>query len=927
MEQRQLDWETRDVELEDFEEAHSNASKDNAKAVFKIKKQQREEMEALPNPDLPLAQQLEKALQSMQSHSNVVDNLKQELGTAKKQIEDLLKKLRETEASVIAKERIINDLRLQVPSSVNQAMATVSVTGESGLVQNLAVDYESKQALHIAQATVTSLRDRLSQKEETLQRYENLLKQTRQEHAEEVKRRHQDNIELQSELRRQKCEMNELRSAGVNIAHSSGSGDLAATTSSVITQQAARIAEMEGELQEFHASISDLSNQLATAKSEADKHHRLALARQKECQELKENVSLDQQMQRHQHKQELDKLRSEINVLKQENIMINEDAQNLRETQDQSPSAILKSLVEKLRNDLAEKEKKQRAMSRAITDLKQELLNAAEDGAVSFSEKERSKSEDIGLWKKKVEDLHLKNDKLTRQLKGYKEREINSLSQVKTVKEELAKKQSQLIKLKEEKTRASTEGPGSRVRFTTSVDVKEKEELRATIRRLEEKLRDVNQAEKPLEDVSEESKALRNIEEVARWDERKKWEHKVDVLKKKLAQADEEVSKLCKSNNGLKETVRRMEREKLVLEGKVKVTSKASTSKTQVYSGKIEELEQEKHKMAKEIETLKHQQLMGEAQGVETLKLRNKLLHERIETQERKISALMLSKKVGGSSSLLVKELEKMADKEKDCLKQKHKLEEENMKLKMQLNSPRLLECKSSLEKLLESEEITESIAHGVQNTLAILNGEKTPAAQKPPSSSGGSSSKTKSSASHAKEVKALMEEVQKHKDMTSTLVQKVKEKDKKVEELEQIIKNQSKRESTTTKDSSSSGSSPTKGQKDEQLSPVGVGHYSLEHMRQMEADLKRKSDLLAEVKVLLKHAAERERGQLAEAEELKKRMRLILEVDPKSPSEVLAKELRQIRLTVERLKCEKRELENQIINSGGVVTPGLVAK
>ena len=44
--------------------------------------------------------------------------------------------------------------------------------------------------------------------------------------------------------------------------------------------------------------------------------------------------------------------------------MLQEDVQNMKEAQEKAPSAILKSLVEKLRNDLAEKDKKQRAMSR-----------------------------------------------------------------------------------------------------------------------------------------------------------------------------------------------------------------------------------------------------------------------------------------------------------------------------------------------------------------------------------------------------------------------------------------------------------------------------------------------------------------------------------------------------------------------------------
>ena len=49
-------------------------------------------------------------------------------------------------------------------------MATV--TGGPGLPVALTEDYESKQALSVAQSTVSSLRDRLAQKEETLARFD-----------------------------------------------------------------------------------------------------------------------------------------------------------------------------------------------------------------------------------------------------------------------------------------------------------------------------------------------------------------------------------------------------------------------------------------------------------------------------------------------------------------------------------------------------------------------------------------------------------------------------------------------------------------------------------------------------------------------------------------------------------------------------------
>ena len=46
------------------------------------------------------------------------------------------------------------------------------------------------------------------------------------------------------------------------------------------------------------------------------------------------------------------------------------------------------------------------------------------------------------------------------------------------------------------------------------------------------------------------SKEEKNAEEIARWDESKKWQKKLEVLKGKLAESDVEVSKLSKENKG-----------------------------------------------------------------------------------------------------------------------------------------------------------------------------------------------------------------------------------------------------------------------------------------------------------------------------------------------------------------------------------------
>ena len=124
--------------------------------------------------------------------------MKNKLADVKRIADELQKKVRESESMLLAKDRIINDLRmqvemnkvllhynfltfirssnntnyviLQVPTSVDRAVAMASVTGGPGLAVSLTEDYESKQALSIAQSTVASLRERLAQKEETLER-------------------------------------------------------------------------------------------------------------------------------------------------------------------------------------------------------------------------------------------------------------------------------------------------------------------------------------------------------------------------------------------------------------------------------------------------------------------------------------------------------------------------------------------------------------------------------------------------------------------------------------------------------------------------------------------------------------------------------------------------------------------------------------
>ena len=50
----------------------------------------------------------------------LIDEYKGKISEARKLIEDLKKKVREADSKVLANERIINDLRMQIPSTVDR---------------------------------------------------------------------------------------------------------------------------------------------------------------------------------------------------------------------------------------------------------------------------------------------------------------------------------------------------------------------------------------------------------------------------------------------------------------------------------------------------------------------------------------------------------------------------------------------------------------------------------------------------------------------------------------------------------------------------------------------------------------------------------------------------------------------------------------
>ena len=137
-------------------------------------------------------------------------------------------------------------------------------------------------------------------------------------------------------------------------------------------------------------------------------------------------------MKSNQTRQDIDKYSSEAKMLRRENALLQDELRTAKEALEKAPASVMSSLVEKLRADIAEKEKKQRAMGRIIADLKNELVNSAvakEQRPERVSTSETTHHDDTEALEEansKIEDLNFKNDSLTKQLDTLKAKQVSS---------------------------------------------------------------------------------------------------------------------------------------------------------------------------------------------------------------------------------------------------------------------------------------------------------------------------------------------------------------------------------------------------------------------------------------------------------------------------------------------------------------------
>ncbi|XP_046921643.1 centrosomal protein of 290 kDa [Lynx rufus] len=679
-EERQMAWDQREVELERQLDIFDHQQNEILKAAQKFE----EATGSLPDPSLPLPNQLEIALRKIKENVRIILETRATCKSLEEKLKEKESALRLAEQNILSRDKVITELRLRLPATAERE----KLIAELGRKE---VEPKSHHTLKIAQQTIANMQARLNQKEEVLKKYQHLLEKAREEQREIVKKHEEDlhilhrKLELQAD-----SSLNKFKQTAWDLIKQS-------PTPVPTNKHFIRLAEMEQTVAEQDDSLSSLLAKLKEVSQD--------LERQKEITELKikefENTKLRLQEN---HAYEVKKVKAEVEDLRcllsqsqKESQSLKSELQAQKEANSRAPTTTMRNLVERLKSQLALKEKQQKALSRALLELRTEMTAAAEERIISAtSQKEANLNVQQMVdrhtkeLKSQIEDLSENLLKLKEALKTSKNRENSLTDNLNDLTNELQKKQKAYNKMLREKDGIDQENDELKrqIKRLTSglqgkslLDNKQSliEELQKKIKKLESQLeRKVDEAEiKPMKEKSAK-------EELIRWEEGKKWQTKIEGIRNKLKEKEGEVYILTKQLNTLKDLFAKADKEKLTLQRKLKTTGITVDQVMGVRAleseKELEELKKRNLDLENDISYMRTRQALPRDSVIEDLHLQNRYLQEKLHVLEKQFSKDAYSRP---STSGI--ESDEHCQREQELQRENLKLSSENIELKFQI--------------------------------------------------------------------------------------------------------------------------------------------------------------------------------------------------------------------------------------------------
>ncbi|XP_070169848.1 centrosomal protein of 290 kDa isoform X2 [Polyergus mexicanus] len=620
-----------------------------------------------------LNEQLDQALKLASERSVILVKCESQLAEYKAKVDALNKAIMEKDtqyqATVDTLNKAIEEKDLQYRTRIDTLNKTIEEK-DSHLAQKQNVldelisqsritntDGTDKLAL---KSTINSLQKLINQKEETILRYQNLLKEDRDEHSraascfqDEIKSLHDRILAMQSEVRNE-----ELVISVKNISEKTSTSD--ETAAKVPRNNAAQ----EEETARLREKVSTLEAELNISKELSERWHRLAEERLKHMDRMRERLE-------QQHKNELESYRSESNKWQSE-------ADTLRQQLSENRMLLTKGNIS-LMKELQEKDDKIYELTLACQQLQQMTVRDTKvNEAPHHSHRDQMQQQN-------------QIDVLRRQLQSLMEKEKTYKSEIADLKQQLSRKYM-ATKTQEKKI---SQREAQLERKVTSLE----EELHKAKTQLDR------------EYLAQEIKKAKTAEDLSLWEKQKKWQQTAEKLKEKLKEKTNDYEKLLTNYEKLRSVVSCMEREKWHLRSKLKLESDTVSGISSARPVSTIQLNTIEKELEKECRILR-ERVKELTDRLE--KESNEHLILEIAELKRHNAAL---EAVSQGNTCVISQLEKL-DTTKDILEKMNlKLESENFELRLELekansDTPRLREKVEHLEKyitLLKAEKSSDS--------------------------------------------------------------------------------------------------------------------------------------------------------------------------------------------------------------------------
>uniref|UniRef100_A0A3Q3ABW1 Centrosomal protein 290 n=1 Tax=Kryptolebias marmoratus TaxID=37003 RepID=A0A3Q3ABW1_KRYMA len=715
-EERQLTWDQREVELERQLDHYEKQQHE----VLSSAEKSDECTGSLPDPTLPLAHQLEFALGKIREHVRTILDIQTTCKSLDMKLKEKEEALWKAEQNIISRDKVINELRLRLPAAANRERLLADLS------EHKEDQSDGQPTLKLAHQTIKDLQARLDKKEDILKKYQNQMAQTRQD-QEETMKRHQEELRMLHEKldvhtdtsldRFKQTAMELMKKPTIRVPTSKHLEHLA-ELEQIVAEQEISLSSMTEKLKLTTAELERQRSIMETqAKKHADEMEKLEEYSTAQVKALTGEIE-DQRSHVAQMEKEMNHLHTELEAQKEANV--------------RSPSNTMKNMMERLKAELTQKERKLKALSKALLELRAEMTAAAEQQVIAHAAQKEDSLNVQMLVDRHTKDLKARVQDLSEELQAAKESAKASRTRENNLKEEVdrlnqdvqrcqkTQKRLQLEKEEREQEILELKQQAKRLSSANQAEAPGKgptiENLQRKIRRLESDLEKRAEVKNGKEDHGK--------EEIVRWEESKKWQARMEKVKNSLKEKERDNESLSKQLGTLKDLYARQEQEKAALQKKLKTRGVTADQVAGVRSTEmereIEELIKKNSELESQIITLKQQQAVPRDDAMENLMLRNHLLEKRLLSLEGQIS-----KESPSRPSTSGRGTGTPSQRDQDLSKENLRLASENLELRFQLEQtnkdvPRL---KNQVADLKEMCAALKKEKADVEKTLAHIRG------------------------------------------------------------------------------------------------------------------------------------------------------------------------------------------------------------